>query len=249
MDWPAAVASRRKRRGRSSWKEAGRLQPCSARFDRRSNLPLVQAVCAGNGRRPSHVYHRSPLTDLRVCRLNPVDPLSGEVDAGLCAGVGKEHVAIAQIIREGVLLAKVADFGETPNSVLRRELLLNGAGPSPAQGKPSPLQELLDSSDYRFAKGAVGRFLAILGWLYKKHRDSFSAVENLKGRGRIYFSTSEADLHASGKSVNPKRIPGSPYWVITTTSTDLKQEILSQVMKSLGYELSERQLAMRAIAR
>lgn len=147
------------------------------------------------------------------------------------------------------LLGRVTDFGETPNSVLRRELCLNGDGLSPTQDKVSPLQELLESPDYRFAKGAVGRFLEVLAWLYRKHRDSFSAVENIKGRGRIYFSQSEADLHASGKSVNPKKIPGSPYWVITTTPTNLKQEILSQVMKTLGYDLSARQLAMRAIAR
>lgn len=148
-----------------------------------------------------------------------------------------------------VLLARVADFGETPNSVLRRELRLDGAVPTPAQGKASPLQDFLDSTEFLFSKGAVGRFLAILGWLYQKNRSSFSVVENIKGRGRIYFSTTEATLHASGRSVNPKKIPGSPYWVITTTPTDLKQEIMSQVMKSLGYDLSARQLAMRAIAR
>lgn len=147
------------------------------------------------------------------------------------------------------LLTRVADFGETPNSVLRRELQLDGAGPSIPQPNGSPLQELLDSPDYRFAKGAVGRFLAILSWLFHEHRDSFSNVENIRGRGRIYFSTNVDDLHAAGKSVNPKQIPGSPYWVITTTPTNLKQEILSQVMKSLGYDLASRQLAARAIAR
>lgn len=148
-----------------------------------------------------------------------------------------------------VLLGRVRDFGDTPNLVLRRELNINGSGKMSPTTQASPLQEFLNSTEFRFAKGAVGRFLAILSWLYKNDADAFSVVEDIRGRGRIYFSKSVDELERSGRSVNPKKIPGSPYWVITTTPTDLKQDMLGQVMKALGCELASIQLAKRAIAR
>ena len=147
------------------------------------------------------------------------------------------------------LLGRVRDFGDTPNLVLRRELNIHGSEMISPVVQASPLQVFLNSTEFRFAKGAVGRFLAILSWIYKNDADSFSVVEDIRGRGRIYFSKSVDELEKSGRSVNPKKIPGSPYWVITTTPTNLKQDMLDQVMKVLGFELATIQLAKRVIAR
>jgi negative modulator of initiation of replication len=147
------------------------------------------------------------------------------------------------------LLGRVCDFGDTPNLVLRRELNIHGSEKTLPVAGASPLQEFLNSKDFKIAKGAVGRFLAILSWVYKNDADAFSVVEEIRGRGRIYFSKSVDELEKSGRSVNPKKIPGSPYWVITTTPTNLKQDILDQVMKEIGYELATIQLAKRVIAR
>lgn len=85
--------------------------------------------------------------------------------------------------------------------------------------------------------------------LYKNNGGAFSVVEDIRGRGRMYFSKSVEKLERSGRSVNPKKIPGSPYWVITTTPTDLKQDMLGQVIKLLDYEMATIQLARRAIER
>jgi negative modulator of initiation of replication len=147
------------------------------------------------------------------------------------------------------LLGRIRDFGDTPNLVLRRELNLGGTGMPVTTSRETPLQEFLTSTEFRFAKGAVGRFLAVLSWLYKKDAAAFSIVGDIRGRGRIYFSKSVQELEQSGRSVNPKKIPDSPFWVITTTPTDLKQQILGEVMKALGHDLSSIQLAKRAIAR
>lgn len=147
------------------------------------------------------------------------------------------------------LLGKVRDFGDTPNLVLRRELNMNGSGTPAAAISQTPMQEFLNSTELRFAKGAVGRFLAVLSWLHKKDTGAFAVVEEIRGRGRIYFSKSIQELEQSGRSVNPKKIPDSPYWVITTTPTDLKQQILGNVMKALGCDLASIQLAKKAIAR
>ena len=145
------------------------------------------------------------------------------------------------------LLGKVRDFGDTPNLILRREFSIHGSE-KVTTPQESPFQEFLDSTEFRFAKGAVGRFLAILSWLYKQHGDTFAVVEGIRGRGRIYFSKNVQELKNSGRSVNPKEIPNSPYWVITTTPTDLKQDMLGQVMKALGCELATIQQAKKAVA-
>jgi negative modulator of initiation of replication len=148
----------------------------------------------------------------------------------------------------GHLLKNVSDFGETPNSVLRRLLGVSGSNHGSSQAPANPVQSFLNSTEFRFSKGAVGRFLAILSWLYTKQTDQFKVVEAIRGRGRIYFSTSAEELELSGRSVNPKRIPNSPYWVITTTPTELKKEMLSEVMKALGYDSASIRIAVAAIA-
>ena len=148
----------------------------------------------------------------------------------------------------GALLRNVSDFGETPNSVLRRVLKINGSTAEPANKSKLPIQGFIASTEFRFSKGVVGRFLAVLSWLYLEHKEQFSVVEDIRGRGRLYFSKSADELERSGRSVNPKRIPESPYWVITTTPTDLKQEMLAEVMKALGCDSESVRIAVEAIA-
>lgn len=128
------------------------------------------------------------------------------------------------------LLQNTADFGESPSTVLRRLLDLGTETESKSEGE-SEIDKILSSSDFQFSRGAVGKFLTILSALYKKDPDIFSRVEGIKGRGRIYFAKDVDTLHRSGRSVNPKRIPNTKYWVITTTPTDLKQNIIESVMR------------------
>ncbi len=147
------------------------------------------------------------------------------------------------------LLQNVSDFGETPAAVLRRLLKLNSARASaPPSAEKSELEKLLGSSEFTYAKGVVGRFLVVLRWLHDADPSGFAKVLSIKGRGRLYFAKDAATLEEAGKSVNPKQIPGTPYWVITTTPTILKQEILERTMKELGYRPADIKAATAAIA-
>ena len=93
-----------------------------------------------------------------------------------------------------VLLGKVCNFGDSPNLILRREFGIDGPEKNSPVVKETPFQGFLDSTEFQFSKGAVGRFLAALSWLYKHHSDDFSVIEEIKGRGRIYFSRSVEEL-------------------------------------------------------
>jgi negative modulator of initiation of replication len=144
------------------------------------------------------------------------------------------------------LLDRVAESGKSVSDILREQLRLqpqpkrttasaSATAPVPTPVTTSPFDELFASSEFRYAKGVVGRFLVLLSWLYKKHPEQFGKVESIKGRGRRYFAKSAKELEDSGRSVNPKQIPASPYWVITTSPTDLKQQMVRAVMLALGY--------------
>lgn len=95
--------------------------------------------------------------------------------------------------------------------------------------------DFLNKEDLNMQKGAVGRFLFILSTLSRAHKENFKQVLNIKGRNRLYFANSDAELKSSGSSTNPKQIPNTDYWVITNSNTTRKKLILTEVAKSFGY--------------
>ncbi len=146
------------------------------------------------------------------------------------------------------LIKNMTDFGDTPSSVLRRLLGLNPSTEKKKEEK-TKIDQILEGTEFRYAKGVVGRFLVVLGKLHGIDKEMFSKVEKIQGRGRIYFAKDAETLHRSGRSVNPKKIPGTDYWVITTTPTDLKQDMLRKVMELYSFNREEIKIAVTAIAR
>jgi negative modulator of initiation of replication len=93
----------------------------------------------------------------------------------------------------------------------------------------------INKEELAMQRGAVGRFLLILAALYRVHNQQFSNVCNIRGRDRLYFAGSEAELAASGSSTKPRQIPDSPFWVITNSNTTRKKMMLTEVGRALGY--------------
>ncbi|MFT6248121.1 MAG: negative modulator of initiation of replication [Cognaticolwellia sp.] len=94
----------------------------------------------------------------------------------------------------------------------------------------------INREELAMQRGAVGRFLLILAALYRVHNQQFSTVCNIRGRDRLYFAASEAELAASGSSTKPRQIPDSPFWVITNSNTTRKKMMLTEVSRALGYD-------------
>lgn len=95
--------------------------------------------------------------------------------------------------------------------------------------------DLINKEELAMERGAVGRFLNILGNLHRVHPKQFSAVLDIRGRDRLYFAQSEEELLATGSSSKPKQIPDSDYWVITNSNTTKKKLMLTDVAQVLGY--------------
>lgn len=155
----------------------------------------------------------------------------------------------------GWLFDRVAESGESVSAFLRRRLGIEPTHsaaapvvPRASAPPPSPLEDLFQSTEFRCARGVVGRFIALLAWLHRTHPNQFHKVEAIKGRERVYFAKSADVLEASGSSVSPKPIPGSDYWVITTSPTDLKQQMIRALMFALGYRGEDTRRAEAEIA-
>ena len=91
-------------------------------------------------------------------------------------------------------------------------------------------------------KGAVGRFVYLLDCLYRQHPTGFDKVLEIRGRDRLYFSTSKDALLKASKTANPKQIGASPFWVSANNNTRKKQAILNEELTELACpaDLAER---------
>ncbi len=105
----------------------------------------------------------------------------------------------------------------------------------------------LNSPTYLVRGSAVEKFLSILSWLYSENREKFEKVLLLSGRKRRYFAKTSDELDASGNSVMPKRVPNSPFWVITNSPTQLKKQMVEDVMRILGYDASNRRMVVDTV--
>ena len=88
-------------------------------------------------------------------------------------------------------------------------------------------------------KSKVDVFLLLLGEMNKQKSGSFNQVLDIKGSNRAYFGADKQTLLDSGKSTNPKQIPGSSYWVVTNNNTQRKSDLLCKVALRLGYADAE----------
>lgn len=148
------------------------------------------------------------------------------------------------------------DIGESASTILRRLLGLTPL--SSTSTAPSVTSELasekaaapsgkrvfdvLDKADFAGQRSVVARFLHILAMLHRCHPEHFDKVLQVRGRDRIYFALSEAELLEAGNSTNPKQIPDSEFWVITNNNTTRKKSMLTQVALELGYSPTDAEL-------
>lgn len=107
-----------------------------------------------------------------------------------------------------------------------------------------------DLSNPAFAQyhAAVDKMLYILGAAYRLKPDTFEKVLLLQGRGRRYFAKSAMEIRNSGKSTQPRNIPGTEYWVMTNSPTPQKRDLTEKVLRLLGFSQNAVKDAVAAIA-
>ncbi|WP_411166068.1 Negative modulator of initiation of replication [Aeromonas sp. DSM 116730] len=144
------------------------------------------------------------------------------------------------------IASQTRHIGESASDILRRllEQPVKAATTVPAApvAQPQPLADamgleaLLDSGELQKEEKSINRFMLVLSTLYRDNPESFTQATEIKGRKRVYFSQDPEALRASGSTTKPKQVPDTPFWVITNTNTSRKQNMVAQLMTSMGYD-------------
>lgn len=143
------------------------------------------------------------------------------------------------------LLACTNYIGENASSILRRLLRLQNKTTTIS---PTKLIEFLNSSYFRSKSTAIDRFLAILSFAHKdRGQRNFEKVLPLSGQKRKYFGCEFDEVDESGKSVFPKQIPETSFWVVSNTDTSKKKRILKDALNLLDYSKNEIEVAVTAL--
>ncbi len=151
------------------------------------------------------------------------------------------------------IASQTQHIGESASDILRRLLMLSEpAAPVLVVGRANvldvptrplgsekdranSLRSLLISDEFTAESKSISRFMMVLSSLYLADPHSFSEAAAFKGRTRVYFAESEHVLLESGKTTKPKRIPNTPFWVITNTNTDRKRQMVEQLMEKMHF--------------
>ena len=144
------------------------------------------------------------------------------------------------------IASQTRHIGESASDILRRLLeqpvKAGTTVPGAPVAQPQPLADamgleaLLDSDELQKEEKSINRFMLVLSTLYRDNPDSFTQATEIKGRKRVYFSRDPEALRASGSTTKPKQVPDTPFWVITNTNTSRKQNMVAQLMASMGYD-------------
>ncbi|WP_429166680.1 replication initiation negative regulator SeqA [Aeromonas rivipollensis] len=144
------------------------------------------------------------------------------------------------------IASQTRHIGESASDILRRLLeqpVKAGTTVKAAPvAQPQPLADamgleaLLDSGELQKEEKSINRFMLVLSTLYRDNPESFTQATEIKGRKRVYFSQDPEALRASGSTTKPKQVPDTPFWVITNTNTSRKQNMVAQLMTSMGYD-------------
>ncbi|PNW69274.1 replication initiation negative regulator SeqA [Aeromonas veronii] len=187
-----------------------------------------------------HVHLPAPCLGCRVC---------------LCIIAASEFRRVQRIPMKTIELdddlyfyiaSQTRHIGESASDILRRLLEQPAHQGVPvaepvAVAQPSAvatrqgLQALLDSGELQKEEKSINRFMLVLSTLYRDNPEGFTQATEIKGRKRVYFSQDPEALRASGSTTKPKPVPETPFWVITNTNTSRKQNMVAQLMASMGY--------------
>ena len=80
----------------------------------------------------------------------------------------------------------------------------------------------------------LAEFLTILADVQRKYPDRFPRIASVRGRTRIYFARTGAEIEQSGSSTAPVEIPCTGWWVSSNNANALKRGLLRKVFRAIG---------------
>jgi len=140
-------------------------------------------------------------------------------------------------------IAPPANSANAATSLAENTVTVNAETPAEpgmvSAAKAGNIFDLVTPADLQAEHNIVGRFLYLLSVLARVHKKQFHKVLDIKGRNRLYFGNSAAELSETGTSTNPKQIPNTAFWVITNSNTTRKKMMLTETAIKLGYSAED----------
>ena len=140
---------------------------------------------------------------------------------------------------------QVRGFNDTPSSVIRRLLAQAAASSRGPETKPedkpngtlaNPFSTLLASPKYSMAN-AGERYFQLLSFLHQLHgEEQFSQLTTVRFGGRTYFAHTAEAIEESGSSTNPKPIPGTKLYALSTLSNSAKRKLITAILRLFKYD-------------
>lgn len=123
------------------------------------------------------------------------------------------------------------DFHQSPDDVLAALLNLRVA-PTLAE---EPLVGYMLSAEFRAKFTDADKYLAILGWLARKHGSDFNEFVRSLASGRRYLGWSREEILEQCRHNQAREIPGTNFWAIMNIDTATKRRFLTRVLEFIGY--------------
>ena len=134
-------------------------------------------------------------------------------------------------------------FNRTPNDVLAS--LLNV--PSASAEAAEPLAAFVLSAEFRTKTTDADKYLAMLGWISRKHEAEFGEFIRAQSGGRRFLGMSREEIIEACRHNQARQIDGTQYWAIMNLDTATKRRFLARVLEFIGYRESVIEFACGAI--
>lgn len=122
-------------------------------------------------------------------------------------------------------------FNRTPNDVLAS--LLNV--PSASAEAAEPLAAFVLSAEFRTKTTDADKYLAMLGWISRKHEAEFGEFIRAQSGGRRFLGMSREEIIEACRHNQARQIDGTQYWAIMNIDTATKRRFVARVLEFIGY--------------
>jgi len=109
--------------------------------------------------------------------------------------------------------------------------------------------DALGRQEFLGLKKNADKLLYVLAAAYEQRREEFETVLKIRHGTRVFFARNPIEIERSGRGTSPRNIPGTPFWVLTKSSSDAKQKLLRDALGRLRFSEAAINAATAVIAK
>src|SRR5882672_3827939 len=134
-------------------------------------------------------------------------------------------------------LTRIADFRGTRVNALAHEALIAYVNTAePQLPKEHEFTKLLSSSEFHQRRTQSEQMALIWSYAYTlKPKEFLEKASRLRGIKRRYGAPTGTEIECTGRSTNPKRVPGAEFWMWSNADLRLKRKITARLLNGMQF--------------